>query len=225
MSKWSSLRLTEGTFLAIFFPSISPRSLLLEQLYPGKQLWFGMSSMQAETPILDNCSEMCLCRGAWGKRKKNKKLTANIITVLAEQWKKLETESEGGGDTQGGRQCGKNRSLHGFNVYIKEFTLKYTLYKVALCSFWALVVVAKKLFSEFSIAFRILLKLASVICSFSSEVGSVNWCVTAVPPLRCTYFPRVHICTHARKHTPHHGREYVGPLLSWTQCHFPSFFF
>lgn len=86
---------TKGEYFAIFFPSISPCSLLLEQLYQGKPLWFGTGSLQAETPILDNCSEMCLCRGACGNE-----LTTNIITVLEEVLdregrRQRETQEEG----------------------------------------------------------------------------------------------------------------------------------
>lgn len=84
----------EGECFPLLFPSISHCFLLLKQLHQGKPLWSGMGSTQAETPILGNCSEMCLCRGSRGN-----KLATNIITVLVEWWK-FYTETERGGERQ-----------------------------------------------------------------------------------------------------------------------------
>lgn len=141
MSKLSSLKLKESTLLAIFFPSSSHCSLLLAELHWGKPLWFGMGSMQAETPILDNCSEMCLCGGAWGN-----KLTTNIITVLSSGRSFRQGGKEMERDTQGGRPggwegkkslCRKrsflDRCLHCIFVYFHGgFMLKITLQRCPL---------------------------------------------------------------------------------------------
>lgn len=96
----------ESTLLAVFFPSISHSSLLLEQLHQGKPLWFGMGCMQAETPILDNCSEICLCRDAWGN-----KLTTNISISWAVEEEVLNGEGKRWRETQRETKRLRERSL------------------------------------------------------------------------------------------------------------------
>lgn len=70
---------SQASHIAVYCLSSSTR---------GNRYDLAWVACKAETPISDNCSEMCLCRGAWGN-----KLTTNIITASVEQWKKFWMET------------------------------------------------------------------------------------------------------------------------------------
>lgn len=136
--------------------------------------------MQAETPILDNCSEMCLCGGAWGN-----KLTTNIITVLSSgrsfrrEGKEMERDTRGGrpGGWEGKRSLCRKRSfldrcLHCIIVYFHGGSCWRTLYNVALSTIRPCC--GSSLFTEFVFSFVIFMKLDSVICSLGLEWGQWN---------------------------------------------------
>lgn len=104
MSKLSSQRLKGSTVLLFSSQAAHIAVYCLSSSTRGNRYDLACVACKAETPILDNCSEMCLCRGAWGN-----KLTTNIITVLVEHWRKFYMEKEGDREAHRGRQTMKLR--------------------------------------------------------------------------------------------------------------------
>lgn len=196
MSKLSSQSLKESTVLLFSSQASHIAVYCLSSSTRGNRYDLAWVACKAETPILDNCSEMCLCRGAWGN-----KLTTNIITVLVEHWRKFYMEREGDREAHRGRETmkgSKGKSLckkRSFFESVLTLDFIYTKYRsshqrtlnnVALCTFQPCCN-SKKLFSEVVFCFCCIYEPGQCCLQFGSEAGLLNWYDTAVPSLLCTF--------------------------------------